>query len=80
MTLNGPNSKTEQIGSPTLCSWIATGQFFQCNLKTPSKLKTGMSNTYWLTALQKVGGQFVAPAPYANAPAADMNPELIFFK
>jgi hypothetical protein len=58
---------------------VTKGQFFQCSLKTPSGLKSGMTNAYSLTALEKVGGSFV-PAPSYSNTQADANPETIFFK
>jgi hypothetical protein len=76
--LTGPNGNTTQLSS-ALCSWVTNGAFFQCNLKTPSGLKTGTANPYSLTALQKVGGHFI-PTPSYNQTAADANPETIYFK
>jgi hypothetical protein len=76
-TLSGPNSTT--VVSSALCSWNATGLYFQCNVKTPSGLRTGKSNAYMITALENVGGGFVTAPPYTNT-AADANPETIYFK
>ena len=78
--LRGPNTSNTQLAM-ALCSWVTKGQsqFFECDLKTPKGLTTGMSNQYTLTALQKIGGPFVQTPPYTNTPA-DVNPETIFFK
>jgi hypothetical protein len=76
--LTGPDGSTTQLASAA-CTWVTTGPFFQCNLKTPAGLKTGTTNPYNLTAMQKVGGQFVPVPPYTSAPA-DANPETIFFQ
>jgi hypothetical protein len=78
VVLTGPNGNTTQLAA-ALCTWVSKGQFFQCNLNPPSGLQTGTANPYSLTAMQKVGGQFVAVPPYTNT-AADANPETIFFQ
>ncbi len=77
VTLTGPNGNTTQLAS-ALCTWVTKSQFFQCNLKTSSGLKTGTTNPYRLTAMQNVGGHYVPGPPYANT-ASDANPETIFF-
>jgi hypothetical protein len=77
-TLSGPNT-TATILASSLCTWSASGQLFQCNLKTPSKLRTGSNNAYSITALENVGGGFLPAPPYTSR-AADANPETIFFK
>jgi hypothetical protein len=77
-TLTGPNGNTTQLAS-ALCTWVTKGQFFQCNLKTPSRLKTGTTNPYRLTAMQNVGGHYV-PAPPSTNTASDANPETIFLR
>jgi Carboxypeptidase regulatory-like domain len=77
VTLTGPNGNTTQLASAP-CTWVTKGQFFQCNLKTPSGLKTGTTNPYNLTAMQNVGGHYVPAPPYTNT-ASDANPETIFF-
>jgi hypothetical protein len=76
ITLTGPNGNTTQLAS-ALCTWVTNGQFFQCNLKTPSGPTTGTTNSYSLTAMQNVGGHYVPAPPYTNT-AADANPETIF--
>ena len=76
VTLTGPNGNTTQLAS-ALCTWVSKGQFFQCNLKTPSGLTTGTTNPYSLTAMQNVGGHYVPAPPYTNT-ASDANPETIF--
>jgi hypothetical protein len=76
VTLTGPNGNTTQLAS-ALCTWVTNGQFFQCNLKIPSELTTGTTNPYSLTALQNVGGHYVAAPPYTNT-ASDANPATIF--
>ena len=76
VTLTGPNGNTTQLAS-ALCTWVTKGQFFQCNLKTPSGLKTGTTNPYSLTAMQNVGGHYLSAPPYTNT-ASDANPETIF--
>jgi hypothetical protein len=77
VTLTGPNGNTTQLAS-ALCTWVTKGQFFQCNLKTPSGLKTGTTNPYSLTAMQNVGGHYVSAPAYTNT-ASDANPGTIFF-
>jgi hypothetical protein len=77
IVLSGPNGNTVQASAT--CSWVAKGAFFQCDLQTPSGLKTGMSNVYTLTALENVGSGFVTAPPYTNS-AADANPETVYFK
>ena len=77
VTLTGPGGNNTQLASAP-CAWVTTGQFFQCNLKTPSGLKTGTTNPYSLTAMQNVGGHYVPVAPFTNT-ASDANPETIFF-
>ena len=77
VTLTGPNGNTTQLAS-ALCTWVTKGQFFQCNLKTPSGLKTGTTNPYSLTAMQNVGGHYLSAPPYTNT-ASDANPGTIFF-
>jgi hypothetical protein len=76
VTLAGPNGNTAQLASGP-CTWVTQGQFFQCNLKLPSGLKTGTTNPYSLTAMQNVGGQFVPAPPYTST-ASDANPETVF--
>jgi hypothetical protein len=76
VTLTGPNGNTTQLAS-ALCTWVTKGQFFQCNLRTPSGLKTGTTNAYRLTAMQNVGGHYVPAPPFSNT-ASDANPETIF--
>jgi hypothetical protein len=76
VTLTGPNGNTTQLAS-ALCTWVTNGQFFQCNLRTPSGLKTGTTNAYRLTAMQNVGGHYVPAPPFSNT-ASDANPETIF--
>jgi hypothetical protein len=78
VTLTGPNGNTTQLAS-ALCTWVTTGQFFQCNLKTPSGLKTGTTNPYSLSAMQTVGGHYVPAPPFTNT-ASDANPETIFLQ
>jgi hypothetical protein len=78
VTLTGPNGNTTQLAS-ALCTWVTDGQFFQCNLKTPSGPKTGATNPYSLTAMQNVGGHYVSAPPYTNT-ASDANPETIFLQ
>jgi hypothetical protein len=77
VTLTGPNVNAAQLAA-ALCTWVAKGLFFQCNLKTPSGLKTGATYPYSLTAMQYVGGHYAPAPPYTTA-ASDANPETIFF-
>jgi hypothetical protein len=77
VTLTGPSDNTTLLASAP-CTWVTKGQYFQCNLKVPSGLKTGTTNPYSLTAMQNVGGRFVPAPPYTNT-ASDANPETIFF-
>ena len=76
VTLSGPGLDATQPPSAT-CDWLSKGPFFQCLLATPSGLTR--RTDYSLTALQNVGGVFVAAPPYTNA-AAVVNPEPISFK
>jgi len=77
VTLTGPSGNTTQLASAP-CTWVTKGQFFQCDLRAPSGLKTGTTNPYSLTAMQNVGGHYVPAPPYTNT-ASDANPETIFF-
>jgi hypothetical protein len=69
-TLAGPNI------SPltALCSW--SGSYFQCNIKTPTGLKTGTANPYTITVSEKLGTGFVTAPPVGSA----VNPEIVYFK
>ena len=78
VTLTGPDGNSTQVAA-ALCTWVTTGQFFRCNLKTPSGPKTGTTNPYSLTAMQKVGGHYLPAPPYTNT-ASDANPETIFLR
>jgi hypothetical protein len=71
-TLSGPGASTTVL-THAFCSWNSTYLFFQCNLKTPSGLKTGKANPYQITVSENLGGGFV-PAP------GTANPETIYFK
>jgi tetratricopeptide (TPR) repeat protein len=76
VTFSGPGLNTTQPPSAP-CGWLSKGPFFQCLITTPSGLTS--RSPYSLTALQNVGGIFVAAPPYTNA-GAYVNPETIFFK
>jgi hypothetical protein len=71
--LSGPNASAV----PVPCSWNATSLYFQCNLKTPAKVKEDA--TYYITALENVTGGF-RTAPSYSGKSFDMNPEPITFK
>jgi hypothetical protein len=73
-TLTGPGISPQSA----LCTWNSTNLLFQCNIKTPTGLKTGTANPYQITAYENVGAGFVL-AP-AVATASTPNPETIFFK
>jgi hypothetical protein len=77
-TLSGPNA-TATVPASSLCTWNTSSHLFQCNLKTPSGLRTGRNTAYSITALENVGGGFL-PAPPHTSQATDANPETIFFK
>src|SRR5205085_10876006 len=50
-TLAGPNISPQTA----LCSWNSLFLYFQCNIKTPSGIKTGTSNPYAITASENLG-------------------------
>ena len=78
VVLTGPNGNRTQLASaPCMRN---KSQFFFCALSMPSGLATGPNDQYSLTAFQKaIGGGRVLLPPYTGAPAADANPETIFF-
>ena len=78
VVLSGPNHRSRQLASAR-CSWAGKSHVFNCDLKSPSGLKTGKTNRYSLTVLQDVGGRFI-PVPSLSTRATDANPETIFFK
>ena len=69
-TLAGPNISPQTV----LCSW--SGSYFQCNVKTPTGLKTGTSNPYTITVTENVGTAFVTAPPVGTA----VDPETVYFK
>jgi hypothetical protein len=69
-TLAGPGISPQAV----LCSW--SGSYFQCNIKTPTGLKTGTGNPYTITAAENVGTGFVTATPVGTA----VNPETVYFK
>ena len=78
VVLTGPNGNRAQLSSAP-CN-VNKSQFFFCTLPIPSGLTTGPANQYSLTALQKVSGTTPVILPlYTGAPAADANPETLFF-
>jgi tetratricopeptide (TPR) repeat protein len=78
VVLTGPNGNGTQLASAP-CDRNKS-QFFFCTLSMPAGLATGPNDQYSLTAFQKViGGGPVLLPPYTGAPAADANPETIFF-
>jgi hypothetical protein len=76
VALTGPNGSAQVASTPCQKN---KSQFFFCTLSIPSGLATGPSNAYTLTAFQTAGGRSVVLPTYANAPAADVNPETFFF-
>jgi hypothetical protein len=71
-TLTGPGTSPQTAP----CTWNATNQWFQCNIKTPTGLHTGTANPYQITAYENVGaGPVRAPAVGTAA-----NPETVYFK
>ncbi len=71
VTLAGPGINPQD----ELCRWNASGQYFQCNIKTPNKgLVTGAS--YTITVSELVGTVFVA----APAVGSTVNPQIVFFR
>jgi hypothetical protein len=71
-TLAGPGINPQVV----LCGWNTVGLYFQCNIKTPSGLKTGSGNQYTITASENVGGDFVTAPKVGSA----VNPETVYFK
>jgi len=69
-TLAGPNISPLTV----LCSW--SGSYFQCNIKTPTGLKTGTGNPYTITVSENLGTGFVTAPPVGSA----VNPETVYFK
>jgi hypothetical protein len=69
-------------GSPALataaCSYTTTNHSYECNLKTPSGVKTGSSHPYYITAYEQVGASYLV-APLAASPRTP-NPEIVYFK
>ncbi|MFL5688305.1 MAG: hypothetical protein ACJ77I_04905 [Chloroflexota bacterium] len=72
VTLAGPPA----ISVTAACSWDPNTLFFQCNIKTPKGLLTGVANPYAITAYEDVGTGFVVAPPVGTA----VNPETIYFK
>jgi hypothetical protein len=64
------------ISQTVVCSWDPLNLFFQCNIKTPKGLLTGLGNPYTITAYEDLGTGFVAAPPVGTA----VNPETIYFK
>ncbi len=60
------------------CSYSTTNHSYECNLKTPSGVKTGSSHPYYITAYEQVGASYLA-APLAASPRTP-NPEIVYFK
>jgi hypothetical protein len=71
-TLAGPAISPQTA----LCTWNGMGFYFQCNIKTPSGVKTGTANPYTITALLNLGSGFTAVPPFGSA----VNPETVYFK
>jgi hypothetical protein len=69
-TLAGPGISPQTA----LCAWDGSNLAFQCNIKTPTGLKTGAS--YTITVAENVGGGFMTAPPVGAA----VNPETVFFK
>jgi hypothetical protein len=69
VTLTGPGISPLS----TTCTWALN--LFQCNIKTPSVIRTGSANPYVLTASEEIGNVFVLALPVGSA----TNPETIFF-
>ena len=59
-----------------VCTWNTMGLYFQCNIKTPSGVKTGTANPYTISAAVNLGSGFTAVAPFGSA----VNPETVYFK
>lgn len=71
-TLAGPAISPQ----PALCTWNGIWLYFQCNVKTPSGVKTGTGNAYTITAALNLGSGFTAIPPSGSA----VNPETVYFK
>lgn len=71
-TLTGPGISPQSVQ----CSWDSSDQVFQCNIKTPSGLKTGTANPYTITASENLGGGCIT-APVVGAA---VNPDTLYFK
>jgi hypothetical protein len=72
VTLAGPPAISQSV----VCGWDPVAVFFQCTIKTPKGLKTGLSNPYTITAYEDVGTGFVLAPPVGTA----VNPETVYFK
>jgi hypothetical protein len=71
-TLAGPKINPQTA----LCAWNSMNLAYQCNIKTPSGLQTGISNPYTITVAENVGGGFIHAPPVGTA----VNPETVYFK
>jgi hypothetical protein len=59
-----------------VCAWNTSSPVFQCNIKTPSALKTGTANPYTITASEDLGSGFITAPAVGQAATA----ETIYFK
>jgi hypothetical protein len=71
-TLAGPAISPQSA----VCAWNPSSLMFQCNIKTPSGLKTGTANAYTITASEDLGSGFITAPAIGQA----ANPETIYFK
>jgi hypothetical protein len=69
-TLAGPSISPLTV----LCGW--SGSYFQCNINTPTGLKTGATNPYTITVSENLGTGFVTAPPAGSA----ANPVTVYFK
>jgi hypothetical protein len=70
VTLTGPGLSVVTVP----CTWDSGGAQFQCQLKTPTGLKTGVSNPYTITAYQSV------PTAGGGTTAVPVSKETVYFK
>jgi hypothetical protein len=73
-TLTGRGIRRRSVS----CTWKRAHRFFQCTIKTPTRVRTGRANPYRITAYENVGaGPVRCPAVRS---ATTPNPETVFFK
>ncbi len=71
VTLAGPGI----LPVRTPCTWNPVADFFVCNIKTPTAVRTGRVNQYTISATEKIESAVVVAIPVARA----FNPATIHF-